>query len=188
MTLAFFLMSAALLFTPGPTNTLLAVGGAARGLRRSLALPLAELAGYFAAIHLLAFLAGPLVQAAWAQMLLRLALALYLFWVAVQLWRSTGSLLPQRTVTPAQVLLVTLLNPKAIIFAFVVLPPLVDGWPTALPQLIALAVMILLASLSWITLGAMLAQGRIVRPQLIPRAGAVVLAGFALVLLSGVLR
>jgi hypothetical protein len=48
--------------------------------------------------------------------------------------------------------------------------------------------MILLASLSWITLGAMLAQGRIVRPQLIPRAGAVVLAGFALVLLSGVLR
>jgi threonine/homoserine/homoserine lactone efflux protein len=184
MTLAFFLMSAALLFTPGPTNTLLAVGGAARGLRRSLALPLAELAGYFAAIHLLAFLAGPLVQAAWAQMLLRLALALYLFWVAVQLWRSTGSLLPQRTVTPAQVLLVTLLNPKAIIFAFVV----VDGWPTALPQLIALAVMILLASLSWITLGAMLAQGRIVRPQLIPRAGAVVLAGFALVLLSGVLR
>jgi threonine/homoserine/homoserine lactone efflux protein len=188
MTLAFFLMSAALLFTPGPTNTLLAVGGAARGLCHSWALPLAELAGYFAAIHLLAFMIGPLVQAPGMQMLLRLVLALYLLWIALQLWRSTGPLLPERAVTPAHVFLVTLLNPKALVFAFVVLPPLAAGWHAALPQLGALAVMILLASLSWILLGAMLGQGKILRPQQIPRAGAIVLTGFALVLLSGLLR
>jgi len=188
MTLAFFLMSAALLFTPGPTNTLLAVGGAGRGLRQSWALPLAELGGYFAAIHLLAFVAGPQVQAPLAQMLLRLVLALYLAWVALQLWRSTGTLLPERSVTPPQVFLVTLLNPKALVFAFVVLPSLAQGWHAALPQLVALAVMILMASLSWITLGAMLARGEILRPQLVPRAGAIVLAGFALVLLAGILH
>ncbi len=188
MILGFLLMSAGLLFTPGPTNTLLAVGGAARGLRRSWALPPAELAGYFAAIHLLAFVAGPFVQhSPMAQMLLRLLLGLYLLWVAAQLWRSSGTL-PERSVTPAQVFVVTLLNPKAILFAFVVLPPLSGGWHAALPHLAALAVMILLASVTWIALGAMLGQGRIVRPHWIARAGAMVLAVFALVLLWGALR
>ncbi len=63
--------------------------------------------------------------------------------------------------------------------------PLAGGWRAALPQLAALALMILLASLSWIMLGALLANGKILNPQRIPRAGAVVLAGFAVMLLLG---
>ncbi len=188
MSLVFFLMSAGLLFTPGPTNTLLAVGGAMAGLRRSWLLPLAELAGYMAAIHLLAFALGPMVQATSAKILLRLGLGLYLLWLALRLWRSDAALLPRQTVTPTKVFIVTLLNPKALVFAFVVLPPLAGGWSAARPQLLALTAMILAASLSWIGLGAALAQGRMMHPRWIARVGAIVLAGFALLLALSALR
>jgi len=187
--LPFVLMSLSLLLTPGPTNTLLAVGGAAAGLRRAWPLVPAELAGYFAAIHLYAFLLGPLVQQSpLAQGVLRLVLALYIFWLAARLWQSEMAPLPHQTVTPARIFLVTLLNPKALVFTFVVLPPLAGQWAAALPWLGALAAMILLASASWIGLGAAIARGRILRPHLIPRTGAIVLAGFALVMLLGLAR
>jgi threonine/homoserine/homoserine lactone efflux protein len=188
MDVAFFLMSAGLLFTPGPTNTLLAMGGATSGLRRSWLLPPAELAGYFLAIHLLAFAVGPLVQAPSVQLLSRLGLALYLIWLAAQLWRSHAALLPHQTVTPARVFTVTLLNPKALVFAFVVLPPLAQGWSAALPSLAALAAMIVSASLCWIALGAAIARGRIMDTGWITRAGGGVLALFAILLALSALR
>jgi threonine/homoserine/homoserine lactone efflux protein len=189
-TLAFIAMAAGLLFTPGPTNTLLAVGGAMAGLRRSLWLMPAELAGYLIAIHLLGLVAGPFVQQSpLAQTGLRLGLALYLFWLAVRLWPSQSELLPRQAVTPAKVFVVTLLNPKALVFAFVVLPPLADGhWRAALPWLTGLCLMIVAASLSWISLGAAIAAGKVMQPRLIPRAGAVVLALFALLLALSALR
>ncbi len=164
------------------------MGGAEAGLRRSWALPPAELAGYFLAIHLLAFALGPLVQAPVMQMALRFGLALYLLWLGLRLWRSNNELLPQQTVTPAKVFIVTLLNPKALVFAFVVLPPLANAWTAALPQLAALAAMIVAASLSWISLGAAIARGKIVRADWIARAGAMVLAGFAVLLTLLALR
>jgi threonine/homoserine/homoserine lactone efflux protein len=189
-TLAFLAMAAGLLFTPGPTNTLLAVGGAMAGLRRALWLVPAELAGYLIAIHLLSFVAGPFVQQSpQAQTALRLGLALYLFWLAFRLWTSQTDLLPRQAVTPAKVLVATLLNPKALVFAFVVLPPLAGGqWFAALPWLGGLCLMILAASLTWIGLGAAIAGGRIVQPRLIPRAGAAVLALFAMLLALSALR
>ena len=186
---AFIAMSAGLLFTPGPTNTLLAVGGGTAGLRRSWSLVPAELAGYLATIHLLAFVAGPFVQQTpWAQLGLRLLLALYLAWLAAQLWQRKTDQLPQQSVTPAKILLVTLLNPKALIFAFVVLPPLAGQWRAALPHLAALCLMIVVASLTWISLGAAIAAGRNVHPRLIPRAGSIVLAVFAVMLLLSALK
>lgn len=189
-TLAFIAMAAGLLFTPGPTNTLLAVGGAMAGLRRSLRFVPAELAGYLLAIHLLGFVAGPFVQQSpQAQTALRLGLALYLFWLAFRLWTAQTELLPRQTVTPAKVFLVTLLNPKALVFAFVVLPPLAGGqWFAALPWLGGLCLMIVAASLTWITLGAAIAGGKILQPRLIPRVGGAVLALFALLLALSVLK
>ncbi len=44
--LAFIAASAAILLTPGPTNTLLAAGGATLPLRKAFLLPLAEALGY----------------------------------------------------------------------------------------------------------------------------------------------
>lgn len=193
-TLAFIALSAGLLFTPGPTNTLLAVGGAMAGamrrLGRSLWLVPAELAGYLVAIHLLSFVAGPFVeQSPQAQTALRLGLALYLLWLGFRLWSSQAELLPRQAVTPAKVFVVTLLNPKALVFAFVVLPPLAGGqWFAALPWLGGLCLMIVAASLTWIGLGAAIAGGRIVQPRLIPRTGGAVLALFALLLALSALR
>ena len=154
----FISMSLALLLTPGPTNTMLLVGGATNGLKRSLGLPPAEMLGYLAAIHILAFSIGPFVQqSSLAQLLLRLALALYLTWLALRLWRSPQTSVPEQVVTPGRVFLVTLLNPKALIFA---------------------------ASLCWISLGAAIRSGRIVaiEPKIIRRLGSAVLIAFAVVI------
>ena len=179
----FISMSLALLLTPGPTNTLLLVGGATNGFKRSLWLPPAEMLGYLAAIHILAFSIGPFVQQSpLAQLLLRLVLALYLVWLALRLWRSPQTGLPEQIVTPARVFLVTLLNPKALIFAFIVMPPLNGGrWAVAAPYLIGLCGLIAAASLCWIGLGATIRSGRIlaVEPKFIWRLGSVVLIAFA---------
>lgn len=187
MTMAsFILMSLALLLTPGPTNTLLFVGGATNGLRRSLGLPLAELFGYLTAIHILALSIGPfLQQAPMVQLVLRLALSLYLAFLAVKLWFMADHGAGERVVTSPRVFLVTLLNPKALVFAFVVLPPVTFAtWPAALPYLIGLSGLILGASLCWISMGALLSDGRIaaVTPGIVRRLGAVVLLTFAAVI------
>lgn len=183
---SFILLSLALLLTPGPTNTLLFVGGATNGLKRSLGLPVAELLGYLAAIHLLALSIGPfLQQASMAQLGLRFALSLYLAFLAVKVWVAPDESAGERAVTPRRVFLVTLLNPKALVFAFVVLPPVtLATWPSALPHLIGLSGLILGASLCWITMGATLSGGRIaaVTPQIVRRLGAVVLLVFAAVI------
>ena len=189
---SFVLMSLALLLAPGPTNTLLFVGGATNGLKRSLWLPLAELLGYLTAIHILALSIGPfLQQAPMAQLVLRLALSLYLAFLAVKLWGTPDEGAGEKAITPYRVFVVTLLNPKALIFAFVVLPPLAGGrWLAALPYLTGLSGLILAASLCWITLGAALRSGRMaaVTPQIVRRLGAAVLLIFAAVIGASAFR
>jgi threonine/homoserine/homoserine lactone efflux protein len=179
----FISMSLALLLTPGPTNTLLLVGGATNGLKRSLWLPAAEMLGYLAAIHILAFSVGSFVQQSpVAQVALRLVLALYLVWLALRLWRSPQTSVPEQVVTPRRVFLVTLLNPKALIFAFIIMPPLDGGrWAAATPYLAGLCGLIAAASLCWISLGAAIRSGRIlaIEPDIIRRLGSAVLIAFA---------
>jgi threonine/homoserine/homoserine lactone efflux protein len=182
----FISMSLALLLTPGPTNTLLLVGGATNGLKRSLWLPPAEMLGYLAAIHILAFSIGSLVQQSpVAQLTVRLVLALYLAWLALRLWRSPQASVPEQVVTAGRVFVVTLLNPKALIFAFIVVPPLDGGrWAAAVPYLAGLCGLILAASLCWIGLGAAIRSGRVVtiEPKIIRRLGSAVLIAFAVVI------
>ena len=182
-TILFVSMSLALLLTPGPTNTLLLVGGATAGFRRALGLPPAELLGYLAAIHILAFSLGPLIaQTPGAQIAMRLALSAYLIFLAGALWIRPAAGVGDNAVTPLRVFIVTLLNPKALVFAFVVLPPLAGHWPEALPHLMGLCGLIVFASLVWIGLGAGLRAGRLgqVNIQIVRRLGAVVLLVFAL--------
>jgi threonine/homoserine/homoserine lactone efflux protein len=184
--LLFISMSLALLLTPGPTNTLLLVGGASRGIRRSVWLMPAELVGYLTTIHVLAFSVGAFIQhTPTAQILLRLVLSVYLALLAAKLWIASAAAPQEETVTPKRVFVVTLLNPKAMIFTFVVLPPLAGGhWFSALPYLALLSGLILAASFSWISLGAAMRASRsvIVNPALIRRFAAAALLIFATII------
>lgn len=191
--LAFMLACMAVLFVPGPTNTLLATSGAACGMRCSLHLPAAELIGYTIAIWALALLIAPIVHA-WPLVAkaLRLACAAYLIWSAIQLWREgANALTSSEPVSFQRVLVATLLNPKGLLFAFVIIPHLSQrDIPAALPYLAAHAAITLAASLSWIGFGALIGAGARTRLDagVIRRAGASALGLFGLILSSSALH
>jgi threonine/homoserine/homoserine lactone efflux protein len=190
--ISFFLACAAVLFVPGPTNTLLATSSAASGIRRSLPLPLAELGGYTTAIWTLALLVAPLVHASpIISIVLRLACGAYLVWSAVHLWREGSSALTSnKPVSFRRVFVTTLLNPKAVLFALVIIPYLGDRkFAAAAPYLAGHALMTLTASLCWIGFGAVIGAGAKthVGAGVIRRTGASVLGLFGILLASSVL-
>lgn len=187
--LAFTLAVMALLATPGPTNTLLATSGAAAGLKRSLHLIAAEMIGYLASITTLALVLGPTIRASHElSIALRVLCALFLFYSAWKLWREGSvALQSDAPVSFRRVLIATMLNPKGIVFAFVIVPYLAHGEPMrAAPYMAGLVVMIAIVGTAWIALGAVLrAKGRATLSNgLARRAGALVLCVFA-VILSG---
>lgn len=154
-----------LLLTPGPTNTLLALSGAQAGLRRSLPLIPAELAGYLLAISgwgVGLALAGAALP--WLPPLLRMAAAVYLVFLALRLWRQgpdTGGAAPGgapgRPVDAAALFATTLLNPKALIFAGGIFPAGAFAQPDLFAQSFALfAATLPPIALTWIALGASL--------------------------------
>jgi threonine/homoserine/homoserine lactone efflux protein len=176
----FFLGAVAVLATPGPTNTLLATSGAISGFRRSLPLLDGELGGYLLAIVVLLSLVGPIVAAMPAfGLVLRIVVCLYLLYLAAMLWRQSGlPIADARPIGPLRVFVTTLLNPKAIIFAFTLLPlGQSDGLVAALPRLGALSVLIVLIGTCWIAAGSSLQRGYhgIAKPRVGYRAGAVAL-------------
>ena len=85
----FLLAVLTILGTPGPTNTLLATAGATAGLRASLPLLLAELSGYLISIGLIRAVLGPILAAVpMLAIVLKVAVAAYLVWIAVEVWRK----------------------------------------------------------------------------------------------------
>jgi threonine/homoserine/homoserine lactone efflux protein len=181
----------ALLLSPGPTNTLLMYSGAAAGVRRSLSLVAAELCGYCGAIALLVLGLGPIVRAyPMFGASLRVAAAAYLVAMAVQLW--TTRLPPGQRSEPLawrKVFVATLFNPKAVLFAFVIIPHLFDGrLEAAVPYLLTLSALIVLAGAAWIVFGAMLGPviERIAGRNAAHRLSAVAQLFFAAVLIVSV--
>lgn len=177
--MVFSLAVLAILGTPGPTNTLLATSGALSGVRRSLPLILAEVAGYLLAIAVLALLLGEILTAhPWLATALRLLIAAYLMHAAWGLWQRGGSFAEDcRAIGVDRVFVTTLLNPKAIVFAFGVIPL---SHAAAYAYVAAFVGFVMLAALAWILIGA--AAGRTAsdrRGRLVPRLSAVVLTLFA---------
>lgn len=173
-----------LLATPGPTNTLLATAGAVTGFRSSLPLLVAELLGYLTAISLLMVYVGPtLGSMPWLKAYLQIAVCLYLIYLALVLWRRGDPTAQGRpAITFHRVLITTFLNPKAIVFAFTLIPGGDAGdILTALPWLAALSLLIVSVGSSWIFAGASIARG--IAPglsgSLIYRSGALALLLFA---------
>ncbi|MBR0825720.1 LysE family transporter [Bradyrhizobium manausense] len=183
--LPFILATASLLAIPGPTNTLLATSGAGVGAARSLPLLAAELGGYLLSIMLLRSVLGPFMQAVpVAGIVLRIVVSAYLIYLACMLWRHGARELAGRVpVSFRRVLITTFLNPKAVIFAFTLLPLQVAAIDLLL-WLILLAVQIVTIGSGWIALGAALGRGLqgVGRPLLIYRLSAV-----ALVMLAGMI-
>jgi threonine/homoserine/homoserine lactone efflux protein len=181
-TVLFVAGAVSLLATPGPTNTLLATSGASSGLRGSSHLLIAELVGYLATIGLLRSLLGPLIIAAPVLgTTLRLAAALYLIYLATILWRHGGEdMRDGAPVTFIRVLVTTLLNPKAIIFAFTILPSERE-FHDLLPWLLCLSALIVIMGAFWIVLGFSLCRGfsGVVSPKLGYRFSAVALTLWA---------
>lgn len=178
----FALAVLAILCTPGPTNALLATAGAAHGVRRSLPLVLAEAAGYMTSILLLGSVLGPAVsEVPGIEAALRAAVGAYLLLLAFRLWRQGGANPTRADVTPSQVFLTTLLNPKALVFAFGVVP---FAAPRVWPYLLGFIALLASVATGWIIAGAMLGQAASSRGRagMAPRVGAAAVGSFAVLL------
>lgn len=183
--IVFALSVLTLLVVPGPTNTLLAGAGATRGVRRSLALLIGELAGYLIAIAALRETLGAVANAtSGAQIVLKCAVAVYLVFLAIRLWRAplTGG---RSAFTLLRVFVTTLLNPKGLIFALFIFP----APPTPIaPYVLAFSALVVAIGATWIAAGSLLS--RFTNPRfsvIVPRICACAIAAFAIVVVSGVL-
>lgn len=183
----FVLAALLLLLTPGPTNTLLAAGGATLGTRRALPLVGAEVAGYAVAIAALEIFLAPVAEAVgWVGLGLRIACGLYLAFVAWTLWKSAADA-RERATTFTGVFLATLSNPKAMVFVFAILPPRSIGLgPLLEPYGLVLLLLIALAGSAWVLFGALVrassgGQGA----ALVRRTSSIVVALFSVLIVTG---
>lgn len=183
---AFILAAAFLLLTPGPTNTLLAAGGALMGGRRAAHLVSAELAGYAVAITALEIVVAPLAESVpWVRLVLRLVCAGYLAYTAWRIWNTQlGD--DDRAITWRRVFLATLSNPKALVFVFVIMPPRSIGALELIqPYGLVLAGLIAMAGGAWVCLGAAIHAGAGGRGgPLVRRASSLVVGLFSVLILA----
>jgi threonine/homoserine/homoserine lactone efflux protein len=180
-----FMMAAATIFaTPGPTNVLLSTSAALVGVRRSLALLGAELSGYLFSISLVVCLSSSiLVDLPAISLVLRMFIALYLVYLASRLWifdwSTARDQITSVPITPKRVFITTLLNPKVLVFAFALLPPL-DNLHQIVTYASAFASVNLVVSFAWLVLASSI-KGIVLRGRenLLSRAAAFVLVAFA---------
>lgn len=172
----------ALLVTPGPTNTLLAIAGAERGWRGAVRLIPAELLAYLAvAVPLATLGAGLLAALPGARAFVTALAAAWLLWLAAALWREGTAHRGQPAVTARRVAVTTLLNPKALVFGLVLLPS--PDPARLLLNLAAFAALVVAVAMLWARLGATLRSptgAGLPRPW--RRAAALCLAALALTL------
>lgn len=182
--LPFTLAVLALLATPGPTNTLMAASGAQRGVAASMPLLAGELGGYFVAITLWIELVGaaaasqPLVP-----VIAKFVAAGFLAWSAWKLWRNAGQAdLAQRGISLGRVFATTLINPKALVFAFAIFPPV--EFLARLPYLAGFALLVIATAVAWMALGTLAARSSVglLTSSRVERITAVALAVFAVLL------
>lgn len=182
----FILAVLTILGTPGPTNTLLATSGAMSGVRKSLILLVAELAGYLIAIGAIRVVLGPIIHAyPLVGIVLKLAVVCYLGWIAFRLWTHNSSVTEGRTVDFRAVFITTLLNPKALIFALSILPA---EHPALAWFFVAFALSVPAAGFCWILVGRAIGAASGERNAgIVRRIASVALVGFAGVIAASVL-
>lgn len=154
-TLTFLFAVLALLLAPGPTNTLIGLAGAQQGLHRVARLIPAELAGYLTAIVPVALLGGQVLASAPGLATgLKLAAALWVMLLALKLWQaSAADAATADSLTAGRVYLTTALNPKALVIALALLPPVQDA--AFLPRLALFCLLVAGVALLWGGAGAL---------------------------------
>ncbi len=112
------LLALVLLAAPGPTNALLAAYGAERGVRHSLLVMMLVPLTYGVAIAAwLALITGLVRFGAILLDICQIVAAVFLISCAIRFWaQQRRSVVPQ-VGSPARLVLTTLLNPKALVFA-----------------------------------------------------------------------
>lgn len=184
--LVFLLAVVIILGTPGPTNTLLATGGATLGIARALPLLIGELVGYAVAITVIRVVLGPAIAAhPTLGIVLKVAVSLYLLFIAVRFWLRSYAPVQTAYVSLRTVLITTLLNPKAILFA-------VSVFPTETTYLhwyaLGFALILPFCGFCWILIGRSIGVAARRFTQVVPRIASVVLAGFACFIFSTAFR
>lgn len=183
---AFALAVLLLLLTPGPTNTLLAVSGAARGVKASLPLIGAELGGYLTTILPLVFVAAPLLaDQPVAALVIKLASTLWVLLLAARLWTRPPSATKPGAVTVATVYATTVLNPKALIIGLALVPAAsfasLETVVRPLPHLSVFCALVVFVAAFWLSAGAaILRRVATTNPLLFGRVAASFLVVFAI--------
>ncbi|KFL31977.1 hypothetical protein JP75_06165 [Devosia riboflavina] len=187
---AFILAVLGLLATPGPTNTLMAASGAQRGVRGSLHLLAGELGGYAIAITVWIEIVGAVAtKEPMVAVVAKLVAVAFLYWSAIKLWRNAGQTdLGQRGITLSRVFVTTLLNPKALVFAFAIFPAV--GFVERLAYDAVFAVLVVMTAVGWMVLGALAQRGSagLLTSARVEQITAVALVAFATVLAVSVLQ
>ena len=190
MTLAAFLTAVlGLLLTPGPTNTLMGLAGASAGLRRVARLLPAEILGYLTTILPLSYLGHSLLaEFSVAAQAIKLAAAAWVMILAVKLWGQGSLAQAGGDITARQVYATTILNPKALIIALVLLPA--PAAPDFAARLALFCMTAASVALIWGGAGSIARRGRggAGRMQVIQRAASVWLALVSVMLVAGVVR
>ena len=154
-----------ILFTPGPTNTLLASSGIQVGIRRSFGLIPAEAFGYLIAITFWGFLIGKI--ATYLPLLptiLKLFSAGYILYLSIKLWRTADveSDLLQACIRARELFLATLLNPKALLFASAIFPTIAWKYMNIyISHMLVFLILIVPIAFIWTVIGSLLAKNKI---------------------------
>lgn len=165
--LALALALTAVLIAPGPTNLVLMLAAAERPLRALPVLVGGVVLSYLAVCAPLAVLAQSLpMGGAWLRQGLAGLASVWVLVLALRLWRQ-GALGPQaQAVTPARLMITTLLNPKGLVFGQVLLPaPGLTSWELA-ARLTLFAGLALAVAALWAAGGAVMAGLGQTRPRL----------------------
>jgi homoserine/homoserine lactone efflux protein len=151
---AFLVITAVLVVTPGPIVTLVIATGAREGMRAALTTVIGTTLGNAVLLAAIALgLSWVVRNAASVFEILRWIGAAYLIWLGIQAWRHAGETggtsLPRGHVHVWRGFAVALLNPKTIAFFTAFLPQFVDPTLPVEPQLALMcAVSVVLAAVT----------------------------------------
>ena len=156
----------AVFLIPGPTNALLASSAHQQGIPKTSLLIPAELLGYIYAISLWSLFIH-LTHPVWPHLitLLHVLSALYVFWIAFHLWKSTHLQSHHQKhphIRPHQLFFSTLKNPKALLFAAGILP--LEMWNSSLNAglvFLVFSLILIPVALFWMAFGKAILAGNL---------------------------